>query len=63
MSIQVPPLRHGLDPTQASCSKNQVITFFNCVVDNGVVTCVVEILEVFGNFWKFSEIFENVSYR
>ena len=44
MSIQVPPLRHGLFPTQASCSENQIITCHGTggVVDRGVVSGVVE---------------------
>ena len=44
MSIQVPPLRHGLFPTQASCSENQIITCHvtDGVVDRGVVSGVVE---------------------
>ena len=43
MSIQVPPLRHGLFPTQASCSENQIITCHvtDGVVDRGVVSGVV----------------------
>ena len=44
MSIQVPPLRHGLVPTQASCSENRIITchMTGGVANRGVVSGVVE---------------------
>ena len=44
MSIQVPPFRHGLVPTQASCSENQIIICHvtGGVVDRGVVSGIIE---------------------